>query len=365
MKSLLSTSVVPCSPSALRVARGFMMSVALLGFVACSDDAPPKTSWVTEEMHEASSSMAPGIRPKSAEEVRNAAETAAIDALDNSAPRIAAVRFDPPNPVVGDTIRAAVDVTDPDGGTPFVQYSWTRSGIRVGGNVPKLVLKDARKGDRIELEVTASDGQAASDVEVVWVVIENAPPSLRKVDVEPGSEISAGQTITLRPEARDPDGDAVEFRYRWEVNGQRVSVTGAMFDTAELERGDQILATVVATDGETDSEPLETPTFTLTNTPPSIVSWPGAPGRDGTFNYQVRAEDPDGGNLMYKLAEAPAGMKIGSQTGAIRWEPKPDQIGSYTVAIVVDDLEGGQTQQVFELSTTAPDAPPAKPASSE
>ena len=67
----------------------------------------------------------------------------------------------------------------------------------------------------------------------------------------------------------------------------------------------------------------------------------------------------------FKLAEAPAGMKIGAQTGAIRWEPKPDQIGSYTVAIVVDDLEGGQTQQVFELSTTAPDAPPAKPASSE
>lgn len=368
-------TTTPTAPSPLesrtaferRLVHRLLAVLALAALVACggSEPEPPKSaSWLPgDAVPGAGSDDEVGDDAVGLVESTSADDPSLRDDGINDPPRIHGVTFDPEKPVVGDTVRVKVDATDPDGNTPFVSYEWTLSGRPVGASVPKLSLGGARKGDRVELTVTASDGEELSDVEIAWFTIANAPPTLRKVEVEPGAEISAGQKITLRPEARDRDGDAVEFRYRWTVNGNRVPENGATFDTAELERGDEVVAVVIATDGEMDSEPLETPPFRLTNTPPTITSWPGAPGADGVFQYQVVAEDPDGSNLMYRLDEAPEGMTIGSKTGQVRWEPGSGQLGTYQVAIVVDDLEGGQTKQVFELSTAAPDSPPAAPAS--
>jgi len=348
MKSLSSTLRVRC----------LVAPLCVLGIVACGAEESREAKWAD---------LPPPAQsePESMAQAAAQPQAVATDRTENSAPVIHSVVFEPAQPMVGDVVRAAVEVTDPDGDAPFVEYAWVLAGRELESNVPKLILTSAKKGDKIELRVTASDGQAQSAVEETWVLVANAPPTLKQVQIEPGAEIVAGQTIILRPEARDRDGDAVSFRYEWQVNGRRMAEKGATLDTGELSRGDEILAVVVASDGEDDSEPLETPTFILTNTPPVIVSWPGSPGDDGVFEYQVEAEDPDGTvELMYELAEAPEGMEIGATTGRIRWEPSPDQIGSYSVAVVVDDLEGGRTKQVFELSTAAPDGASA-PASPE
>ena len=56
-------------------------------------------------------------------------------------------------------------------------------------------------------------------------------------------------------------------------------------------------------------------------------------------------------------------VRIDAPTGAITWVPSPDQVGVHTVAVVVDDLQGGRTRRTFNLRVGAPgDAPPAAPA---
>ena len=83
---------------------------------------------------------------------------------------------------------------------------------------------------------------------------------------------------------------------------------------------------------------------------------------DGSF-HRVRAEDPDGDpELMFELDEPPDGMTIDAVTGAISWEPSAVQPGTHHVAVIVDDLNGGRTRQVIEI-TVSPTAggfqPPA------
>jgi hypothetical protein len=336
--------------------RHLVVSLGLVGAIACGGSEPEPAGWgahVGEAAQPADAGEGVSDGMQTSEASRSASSGGG-----NAGPVIHSIELDPDSPIAGETVRVRVDASDPDGGSPFLEYAWKLNDAPVGSGVPKLILSDARKGDQLELEVTASDGQT-TDVSTVSVRIQNAAPTLRKVDVEPGGEISAGQTITLRPEARDRDGDPVEFSYRWSVNGRAVSETGPSFETGELERGDEVRAVVLATDGEIDSEPLETPAMVMTNASPTIVSWPGAPDEDGIFEYQVRAEDPDGAaNLMFALEEAPPGMKIDARTGRIRWEPKSHQIGTWSVAVVVDDLEGGKTKQVFELSTSGGSAQP-------
>jgi hypothetical protein len=352
MQSLFDSSTV----------RRLVASLGLFGFIACGSEEPAEVQGFNTPPPATEAAAAPADPPQR----DDASAPVRVRRENNSAPVIASVEFDPPNPTTGETVRAVVDVSDADGDPPFLSYEWSLGGRPVGNGVSKLVLHDARKGDRLELEVVASDGQDESASETIWVKIENAAPTLKKVEIEPGAEISAGQTITLRPDARDRDGDPVSFSYEWTVNGERMPEEGPTFETGELKRGDEVLAVVVASDGEIDSLPLETPAFVLTNTPPQITSWPGAPGEDGVFEYQVQAEDADGtANLMYKLEKAPPGMQIDPKSGHVRWQPKPEQLGSYSIAIIVDDLEGGQAKQVFELSTTPPDGDSAPPASPE
>jgi len=360
MRSIRSRLARPSVCRALLVFAVF--PVALAG---CGSEEPREVSWGAAEAEsgdvEADGSGAP-VPDSYASDAGQDADPAA----ENSSPVINSVSFDPARPVTGDVVRVVVELSDADGDSPFLAYQWQLAGRDVGSSVPKLVLNGAEKGDQLEITVTASDGKSSPVSESYRTNIGNSPPALRKVDVEPGSTIVAGQPITLRPDARDADGDTIEFRYRWSVNGRRVAEKGPMLSTDELDRGDEVLAVVTASDGETDSEPLELPAFSIGNTPPRFTSWPGSPGADGVFDYQVEAEDPDGTrDLMFELEQAPEGMQIGARDGRVHWEPKADQIGSFSVSIVVDDLQGGRTRQVFELATQAPAGEATAPAAPE
>ena len=73
--------------------------------------------------------------------------------------------------------------------------------------------------------------------------------------------------------------------------------------------------------------------------------------------------DPDGDrNLQFHLEEAPDGMQIDQLSGAIRWVPRPDQVGTHTVSVIADDLQGGRGLHRFEITAGTPDASPAAPA---
>lgn len=278
----------------------------------------------------------------------------------NAAPRIERVRLEPERPTVGQTLRAVAEASDADGDALWFQYSWTIEGRPVALTGPELGLDGVSKDDEIEVRVVASDGKDESAGRSAGVRVANSPPRLVQVEIAPARQIVAGTPIVVRPEARDEDGDLVSFRYEWTVNGRRVPQAGAALPSDELRRGDTAVVTVVATDGEDESEPFAAPEVSVVNSPPRIVSKPGETSEDGAFRYRVVAEDPDGGaGLQYHLEKAPEGMTIDNLRGEIAWRPRPDQIGSHSVSVTVDDLQGGRSQQSFEVTVGDPDAVPA------
>jgi hypothetical protein len=280
----------------------------------------------------------------------------------NAAPRIVDVRFEPERPTVADSVRAVVETADAEGDPVWLRYVWEIAGASIDGKSREISLQGAAKGARIDVTVVANDGKNESNPRSASTVIRNAPPRLERVEIEPGSEIVAGRPIVARPDARDADGDAIRFRYRWTVNGRQVSEEGAALSTEDLGRGDTVQVEIVASDASDDSEPLTSPKLTIVNAPPRILSLPVEPSHDGTFRYRVSAEDPDGDvDLQFHLEQAPDGMRIDALTGAITWAPSSDQLGTHTVSVVVDDLQGGRTRRTFEVTVGGPAdaAPPA------
>jgi hypothetical protein len=111
---------------------------------------------------------------------------------------------------VGSDVTASPMATDPEGSEIEYRYSWRVNGDSVGDDGPTLPASAFKRGDRIELEVVASDGTDESEPLVSPPIeVANAAPH---VVSQPGA-IGADGVFRYKVEAEDPDGDKV-FRYR-------------------------------------------------------------------------------------------------------------------------------------------------------
>jgi len=150
------------------------------------------------------------------------------------------------------------------------------------------------------------------------------------------------------------------------VKGRMATESGPVFSTDGLRHGDRVWVQIVASDGEDQGATLKSKEIVIANSAPVIVSQPEGAGEDGVFRYRVRAEDPDNDSgLQYTLVAAPEGMTISSGYGAIEWKPGPDQSGTHIIEVSVQDREGAQSAQRFEVvvdtgsESTDEETPPA------
>ena len=271
-------------------------------------------------------------------------------ATRNRAPRIHTVRFEPGRPQAGKAIRAIVEAEDPDGDPLSYRFTWTARGRRYAESGPRLALSGMRRGDPIEVTVTASDGQAESESVSATTRIANAPPLITGARFESSNGIAAGGEVTVHPEAKDFDDDPISFSFTWWVNGSTVEEDGPTLSTVGLKRGDRVRVRISGADGEDEGDEFESPEITLENAAPTIVSEPAGADADGSFRYRVQAEDPDGDRpLRYSLTEAPEGMTVTPTRGEIEWRPKPEQAGTHSIEVVVEDSQGGRTVQRFQV----------------
>ena len=297
-------------------------------------------------------SMQPSVQHRSSEPA---------DARSNRAPRIEAVRFEPAWPAAHGTIRARVEARDADGDPLSFRFTWTEAGDRVAERGPEIDLYRARKGDPIEVTVTASDGRSESEPFDASTRLRNAPPELSAVEFSPANGVGAGAELKVVPTAADADGDPISYEYTWWVNDNTAEERGPVLSTVGLTRGDRIRAIAVASDGEDESDRLGTSEIILGNAPPVIVSTPEGTGPDGVWRYEVVADDPDRvDRLRIRLAQGPEGMVMSTRgrVARVEWIPREDQAGEHLVEIVVEDPDGARTQQRFRVMV---DAAPAAP----
>lgn len=285
------------------------------------------------------------------------------DRSPNEIPRIRAVHFEPREARVGDRVRAVVDASDDDGDRLTYEFTWTVNGVRLAQHNDIIQLSRTRKGEPIAVTVTANDGRATSEAFEANTKVHNRPPQLSGVQFESSSPISAGVDVTARPTARDLDGDTLSYRYEWWVNGYSAGDSGPKLSTKGMEQGDTLRVSVIASDGEDDSNGIDSVEVILGNALPVIVSQPSGVEEDGVFRYQVRAEDADGDRrLKISLLKGPEGMAMTETPGLIEWRARADQGGTHVIEVVVEDSAGGRTMQRFSMEvgdggTSLPAAP--------
>ncbi|HKT35870.1 MAG TPA: putative Ig domain-containing protein [Nitrospira sp.] len=262
-----------------------------------------------------------------------------------------------PNPAtLAGPLTVRVEAQDADSDTVLFRYRWFVNGQVIAGqtreSLPPTFLK---RGDQLTVEVTPFDGKTDGVSQVsAPVAIGNTAPILSSLSVDFDHE-AQGRHLLARVEVLDPDEDRVSLHYRWRKNetvvkeGQdnTLSVVG-------LTPTDVIDVDVTASDGNADGKETVSGRFTLSNSSPTIVSTPSVSATGGAYDYQVKATDPDGDPITYKLEDAPPGMSIEEQTGHIQWNVAPDAHGTYHIKVVAQDNKGGFAAQDFELSVSAP-----------
>lgn len=282
---------------------------------------------------------------------------------ENSPPTVETVLLNPRDPLPGTAIEANVEVRDPDGDPYRLTFEWAVNGEVVSsGSRPRFTAKKARKGDRIEVTVVASDGRLESEPRSARTRIGNRPPLLQGVALEPQGTVRSGDELVAGPQANDPDDDPIHFEYLWIVNDSPTGEKGRSFSTRGLERGDTVRVRAVASDGSDSSRAAESREVTIGNSPPLIERIPTLQSDDGIFRYTFEATDPDGDrNLRFSLREAPEGMRIDPVLGVATWHPKPSQAGVHQVDVLVEDSHGDGSALRFEVTVTATagEQPPA------
>jgi len=192
-------------------------------------------------------------------------------------------------------------------------------------------------------------GVAPSNAALPAPTANNYPPKILSVGILP-QKPHLGDELEARAEVFDPNGDSVQLSYTWVVNGQIVTKgSSSRFATADLHKHDRVVVRVVPSNGKSDGVEGSSQSVFITNRPPEITSTPSTTVAEGIYTYIVKATDPDGDPLQFRLSQAPEGMTIEPETGIIRWKISTEH-PVVDVGVVVSDGDGAETFQQFKLT---------------
>lgn len=270
----------------------------------------------------------------------------------NSPPVIISARILPDEPNVESGLNALVQSKAPDQNPILYQYQWIKNGEEITGeNTHAMVKGDFRKGELIQVKVTPSDGRVdGTPFLSAPVKIVNSPPVIQEVWIEP-KVAYATNGLKANVKSFDPDGDSINYIYRWENNGVALSEEKTeILDRNRFKKGDSIAVTVIPEDGETSGRPQKSQPIMIANSPPVIASSPPDRVNGNIYTYQVKAIDPDNDALTFGLKTAPKGMDIDKRTGLIRWEIGKRSSGKHPIEIEASDGEGAKAIQRYTFS---------------
>lgn len=288
---------------------------------------------------------------------------------NNQPPVIQEVKLTPAKPRPGESVSVKVSAQDPEGEPLSYEYRWRVAGTALDNKSSSYHVESVGRDSSIEVTVIAHDPQGgASEPMAATARVGNQSPQLLQVLLKPLGDVTSGNDITAEPRAIDAENDSIEYRYRWTLNGETLSIEDATLPAKLLKRGDKVVLEVWASDGLDETEPLESAPIEIHNGAPHILSSPGPIGPDGIFRYALRVEDPDGDkSFRYRLLKGPDGMSVGFDDGQVTWDPAGGSAGDHEVELAVEDLFGASTVQKFTLQVAfvTESAPVAKPEPAE
>jgi len=224
---------------------------------------------------------------------------------------------------------------------------WTPTTAQTGTHEVSMEATDGnlvgRQSYRVVVSSIADDAKA------------NRPPVITSTPVFTGETDSNYQ---YRVVAIDPDGDAVTYQLNTKPDGMTITTDGLIaWNPTESNAGDHIIG-ITATDAR---GAIATQGFLLSikkNLPPVITSNPIDTTTAGSiYRYSVKASDPDGDPLSYRLTAAPDGMTIDSR-GRILWNSPHSLTLPQLVNISAIDTRGQTATQTYNITMLADSVAP-------
>lgn len=237
--------------------------------------------------------------------------------------------------------------TDLDADSLNFTYRWVVDGRSSRGS-DTLDGADFDRGDDVYCAVTPDDGdEEGPEVVSNTITIENSAPSISAVSMNPDPPTKATGSSAVVSGWSDPDGDAQTLSYGWYVNGTARSASASISGSA-LTRGDEVVLTVIPSDGTTSGVAMSAGPVTVANSPPTISSvsvTPSSAYTDDTLSVSIAGfSDADGdpeteGYQWYKNRVAIGGATTTSLAGDNF--TRGDQV--YCAVTPNDGLEDGAT----------------------
>lgn len=266
-----------------------------------------------------------------------------------------------PNPMVRTApLTVSIEQDGVHGETPSYRYQWFLNKIAVQGVTgSSFDASTLRRGDRIHVVVTVPDATGGgASFHSSSVTVPNDPPVIKSLVLE--QEItSAGSRLSAKVDAVDADQDDIRFEFRW-LRNDKVVLEGPDSTVVLPEVAQNDVVTVEATPYDRDGAgtPLRARSLVVGNNAPKILSTPMMMSSAESYEYDVRAQDPDGDTVSFELEQAPSGMIIDRAAGRLVWKPGIGTSGTHHVKIVAADGKGARVWQEFDLSIPPPSPSP-------
>ncbi|HEY4715845.1 MAG TPA: putative Ig domain-containing protein [bacterium] len=272
-----------------------------------------------------------------------------IGERENHYPSIKSTEFSPTEPNARSNLMIRAQTEDSDGDVVKLSYRWLVNNGGLPNTGDSLPPGEFKKGDTVTVVVTPNDGKIDGEAVSVSVQIGNIAPEVRSVKFQPAVP-TARDNIQAIAEAVDPDGDSVELKYAWTVDGRVLEGENAnTLPGRYFKKGVEVVVEVIPSDDESTGVSLLSMALEIANTPPQITSSPPASLQAGMYVYQVKATDQDGDEVAFSVENAPSGMSIDPKSGLLRWQINPDQNGEFNFQVIATDSDGAKAIQAVTV----------------
>jgi hypothetical protein len=269
----------------------------------------------------------------------------------NTPPFIKSAEVLPQTPVQGSRLGLRVQAGDKEGDNITYTVKWFLNGQAIGEGM-EFYLGEAKRGDQIYTEVTASDGKASSDpVRTAAVTIGNTSPKILSAQIHPDTILTSTGTLSVIGNGIDPDGDPIRWSCRWKLDDNRVLPdTGLTINLADLKlkKGSNIKADLFAYDQDTVSLPYQLEISVVNSHPILTNAADSIPYKPGSIYFPVPISDPEGDAVTFELLNAPTGLQIDKKTGLVTGTPADS--GVFTILVRATDSEGAYLDARFTLA---------------
>ena len=215
------------------------------------------------------------------------ASDSATATVENTNPDITTINIVPDSATVGTMLVCNATASDPDGGTPTLEYTWS-----TGAMGPTYVVAGTDEpGTTLTCTATATDDHGGSDTATATALVENTEPTIVSINVSPPSA-GVGESLTCTALAVDADGGTPSITYAWSDG----ALGSSRIVTSATHPGETLTCTATADDGDGGTVTASA-TATVTNTNPvlSTVAITPTTGKVGDLlTCMATATDADG-----------------------------------------------------------------------